>query len=201
VVAELIHSSESLSGDYDEEEDARSMPKGFRVKGMFFSRLVEELGGGFANVRTRLSDPPRDAYVAFRDYPSSDYTRVMAAAARRRYPDVGLREASRRLARDDMHVFGASTLGRVVLSVVGDARGALLKTPFVFEKLAPGEWRVDAHDVDARTVRIEFVPLYGRWEYTLGQLEGIVLHYEPATAIRVEELPNQHFCFDVRHTA
>ena len=197
---ELIRPSELLVGDYDEEEDARSIPRGYKVKGMFFSRLVEELDEKFSEVLPRLTDPPRGrGYVAFRDYSASDYTRLAAAAARKRYPGIGLREASRRLARDDFNVFAASTLGRVVLSVLGDARSALIKAPFVFERLAPGDWRVTACDLDPDTVRIEFVPLYGNWAYTLGQLEGIVLQYGSPPAIRVESLPQHHVRFDVRH--
>jgi len=82
-----------------------------------------------------------------------------------------------------------------------DARGALHKSPFVYEKLAPGDWRVVVTDLDERTLSMEFTPYYGRWEYALGQIEGIVLHYRPTSIVRVSELLDQSVRFEVEHRA
>jgi len=200
VPAHVIRSGQPLAGDFDIEQEARSIPGSNVVKGMFFNRMVELIGSGWDSVKPTLVDPPRGArYVTFRDYPQSDYMRVTGAAAKKRHFNVPLREGIRRLARDDFDVFSASTFGRVILAVVGDARAALHRVPYVYSKLAVGDYDIRVEDLDARTVRIEFAPLYGRWEYTVGQFEGIVLHfgYQPTT--RVEELPELRLRFDVEH--
>jgi uncharacterized protein (TIGR02265 family) len=200
---EPIHDSDALIGDYDLEASALAIPndRGLVVKGMFFHRHVDILGSEWDTVLETLAEPPRGGrYLAFRDYHSGDYVRVSGRAARKRYPGVGAREALRRLAREDFDVFATSTLGRVILSVITDARGALHKSPFVYEKLAPGDWRVVVTDVDERTLRMEFTPFYGRWEYTLGQVEGVVLHYRPTSVVRVSELSDR-ICFEVEHRA
>jgi len=189
-----------LAGDFDVEQEARLIPPSYVVKGMFFNRLVELVGTGWDTVKTTLVDPPRAArYVAFRDYPQSDYMRLSGAAARKRHFNVSMREGIRRLARDDFDVFSSSTFGRVILAVVGDARAALHRVPYVYSKLAMGDYDIRVDDLDPRTVRIEFAPLYGRWEYTVGQFEGIVHHfgYQPTT--RVEELPELRLRFDIEH--
>ena len=197
-----IRDCDALIGDYDLEASARSIPddRGLVVKGMFFHRHVDILGPEWNSVLETLAQPPRGGrYLAFSDYHSGDYVRVSGRAARRRYPGIGSREALRRLAREDFDVFASSTLGRVIMSVISDARGALHKSPFVYEKLAPGDWRVVVTDVDEHTLSMEYVPYYGRWEYALGQIEGVVLHYHPSSVVRVTELPDQRVRFEVEH--
>lgn len=196
----IVRSGESLAGDFDIEQEARSIPPSYVVKGMFFKRLVDLVGSDWDTVARSMIDPPRGGrYVPFRDYPQSDYSRLSAVAGRKRYPKVSLREAVRRVARDDFDVFGASTFGRVVLAVVGDARSALHRVPFVYSKLATGDWSITAIDLDGDVVRLEFAPLYGRWEYTLGQLEGIVQHYGSMPTTTVDDLGAHQLRFDVRH--
>ena len=194
-----LSSNQALSGDVDAEALARAIPKTNVVKGMFFTRHVSQLGAGFANVIPLLDAPPRfGKYVPFSDYLQSDYMRVMAAVARKSYARVGLREGMRRLGRDDFNVFGESTFGRVILAIVGDAKAALLKTPGIYMKMAPGDWTVTGEEIEESLVRIEFCPTYGSWEYQLGQLEGVVLKYgvEPTTTIT--DLPGSRLRYDMR---
>jgi uncharacterized protein (TIGR02265 family) len=194
-----LSTTQALSGDLDAEAVARAIPKTNVVKGMFFTRHVAQLGADFANVVPRLEAPPRfGRYVPFSDYLQSDYMRVSSAVAVKVYPRLGLREAMRRLGRDDFTVFGESTVGKVILAVVGDARAALLKTPGIYIKMAPGDWTVVGEEIDEHTVRIEFFPAYGSWEYQLGQLEGVVLKYNVSPTTTVTELPGPRVRFDVR---
>jgi uncharacterized protein (TIGR02265 family) len=193
-----VSSKQPLSGDLDAEAIARAIPKSNVVKGMFFARHVTQLGDEFPGVMTRLEGPPRlGRYVPFSDYLQSDYMRVITAVAAKVYPRTGLREAMRRLGRDDFSVFGESTFGRVILAVVGDAKAALLKTPGIYMKMAPGDWTATGEEIDENTVRIEFFPTYGSWEYQLGQLEGVVLKYgvEPTTTI--SEFPGGRIRYDI----
>jgi uncharacterized protein (TIGR02265 family) len=192
--------SDALVGSLDPEAVARAIPKSYIVKGMFFGRLLAQLGPGFDAIAPKLEAAPRlGRYVPFSDYPQSDYVRVSTATAQKVFPGVPLREAMRRLGREDFSVFSSSTVGKVILAVVGDARSALLRTPMIYMKMAPGDWVVTGEEISDKVVRIAFAPVYGTWEYQLGQLEGVVMNFggEPVTTIR--ELPNRRLEFDVQY--
>jgi uncharacterized protein (TIGR02265 family) len=189
-----------LPGGIDVEAVARQMPRSFLAKGMFFARIAAQLKEEFAALEPGLDAAPRlGRYLPFSDYPLSDYVRVSAAAAQKTYPKLPLREALRRLGRDDFGVFAGSTFGKVLLAAVGDARSVLLRTPIIYEKMAPGDWKVVAEELDADTVRLTFGPMYGGWEYQLGQLEGVVLSYGGSPRTTVTERPGRTVLFDIRH--
>jgi len=200
VLIETVRSGVVLRGIYDVDAEVASIPEGYAVKGMFFDRLLVVLGSDFENLRTVLHKPPeRGRYVAFRDYPGTDFVRLAAAAARKAYPHLGLREAIRRLALDDFRVFADSTLGKVTLAVASDARSVLKKVPFIYRSLAPGAWDISAEELDERTMRLDFRPFIGRWEYAVGQFEGAILHYGSRSIIHVSEHGEGHVSFDVEH--
>jgi uncharacterized protein (TIGR02265 family) len=166
---------------------------------MFFARLAGQLGDGFAELTPRLSAPPKlGRYVPFTDYPQADYVRLTAATAQKLYPSVALREGLRRLGRDDFNVLATSTIGKVILAAAGDARSVLLKAPFIYDKLSRG-LTVTGEALDEATVRISFSPVYGSWEYTLGQLEGAILNFGGTPVTTVSELPGKTVQFDVKH--
>lgn len=196
-----IRPATELTGGLAVEPLAAGIPKTYVVKGMFFSAHVAALGSAFAELVPRLDAPPRlGRYVPFSDYPQSDYLRVSAAAAEKAFPGMALREALRRLGRRDYSVFAESTLGKVILSVVGDSKTALLKIPGIYMKVAPGDWTVTGREIESSTVRIEFAPVYGTWEYQLGQLEGVVLNFGDQPLTVVTELPGKKLRFDVSFT-
>jgi uncharacterized protein (TIGR02265 family) len=197
----VVQPGDVLVGDIDLETQVREMPRSYLVKGMFFARLVDQLGADWSLVEGQLLQAPRGGrYVSFKDYPQADYMRLSVALARKLHPRQSVREAVRRVARKDFDVFAASTFGKVVLAVVGDARGALLKTPFVYGKMTSGDQVVEGFELDPRTVRLEFRPHYGSWEYVLGQLEGVAAHYGRPPVITVSELPEQTLRFDIEHS-
>jgi uncharacterized protein (TIGR02265 family) len=201
MLVESVQSGVALHGSYDVEAEVRTVPSGYEIKGMFFDRLMVVLGSDFDEVRSKLSKPPeRGRYVAFRDYPGGDFVRLVAAAGRKAYPRVGLREAIRRLAVDDFKVFSGSMVGKVTLAVVSDARSILRKVPFIYRSLAPGKWDISAEELSEQIVRIEFRPFIGRWEYAVGQFESAVLHFGPRSLIHVSQLGNGHVRFDVEHS-
>ncbi len=178
-----------LSGSFDAEACAREIPSSFVLKGMFFSRFVRDLGSDWSDLAPSLDAPPKNGrYVAFSDYPQRDFVRIYCRVARKSFARYDLSEAVRRLAREDFHVFAESTFGKVVLALVRDARSALHRVPFVYSKVAPGEFRMHAEDIDDRTVRIVVDPHHGNWEYQLGQFEGIVLAFDATPRISVERV-------------
>jgi uncharacterized protein (TIGR02265 family) len=200
VTASVIRPGVQLLGELDIEAELRDFPRSYFVKGMFFTRLVEQLGSDWDLLEGQLVNAPRGGrYVSFKDYPQVDYMRISVALARKLHARQSIREAMRRLARDDFEVFASSTFGKVVLAVVGDARSALLKTPYVYTKVTSGYQTIEAVELDADTVRIDFLPHYGAWEYTVGQLEGVVGHYGREPTITVQAFPQRKLCFDVKY--
>jgi len=200
MLLETVYSGKPLLGSYDPEEEARSISPSYVVKGMFFDRLVVVLDKDFEAAAKTLDQPPaKGRYVAFSNYPGRDFARLAAAAARKVYPRLGLREAVRRVALDDFKVFSQSMVGKVTLAVASDARSILNKVPFIYRSLAPGDWDIAAEDLNERVVRLDFRPFAGRWEYAIGQFEGAVLHYHPRSVIHVHQLDGGHIRFDVEH--
>ena len=104
----------------------------------------------------------------------------------------------RRLARRDFHVFTESTLGKVILAVIGDARGALHQIPNVYEKVAPGDQRVVVENLPDGRVRLDFLPNLGVYAYQLGQLEEIVAHFGARPTTDVFLGPDDLCRFEIR---
>lgn len=174
------------------EEFVNLVPRSFRVMGLFLQPLVEKVGRErFEAMRWDLEEPPRrQRYLPFRDYPQSDHDRLLAVLSRAEYPTLPEAEAVRRLARHDMELFTGSTFGKVILTMVGDARSALEHVPTVYAKVAPGTKVTVGHD--GPVIWLDFAPLYGLWGYQLGQVEGIVGYFGARTSVEVEEDPEEH---------
>lgn len=176
-----------------------TVPANFTIKGMFFKRFVERLGADFAAIARELESPPPDGkYIAFKAYSQRDYTRLAMATARKTFPTLPLREAMRRLGRDDMTTFADSVIGKVVLAMARDARTTLHRMPDAYAGTAP-EMRLRAEELDARTVRIVVEPLHGSLEYILGQVEGIVLAFDKRPMVTVRNLGQGNVALDVQH--
>jgi uncharacterized protein (TIGR02265 family) len=194
-----INSAERLDGPLDHEALIAAFPVSYTVKGMFFSRIIEALGSEWPKLEPQLLAAPRlGRYVPFSDYPQADYLRLFVALAHKRFPRMSPREAVRRVARDDLETFAGSVIGKVVLALAGDARTTLLRVPDAFARVTKGGF-VSARELDERTVRLEFESFRGCTEYTLGQIEGIVLHYGSMPTVSSEELAPGHRVFDVTH--
>lgn len=165
------------------------IPPSYRVRGLLFARLLESLEPAiWQGLAPSLREPPpRGHYVAFQSYPYADYHELLLATAGARFPSLNQCEAIRRLARDDFTTFAESVLGRVSLKLVSGPKSALLRLPGIYEAMASGEWRVDATELDDRTVRVSFEQYFGVWPYQLGQVEEVVrrLGGEPFIDVRV----------------
>lgn len=189
----MVDATTVLSGDIDFDAMLARYPEQDCVKGMFFARRVELLGG-IGEHLGRLRAPPRlGRYVPFVDYPLRDYMFLVGKTVERRYNDVGSREGLRRLAREDLRIFGDSVLGRVMLEVAGDAHAALLASPKAYAAVATGV-RLVAESVSPTQVSLSFHHVFGAWEYNLGQIEGIVAHYgvKPSCTIYPHSAATNH---------
>lgn len=195
----VIRPTDVLDHTIDLQARIDEVPREWEVSGMFFSRLVTAVGPGWRERLTGLERPPRTGrYIPFKAYPQRDYSRFIAAAAERKYRDLPVPEAIRRIARADFDVFAKSTFGKVVLAAVGDARAALHKAPMVYAKVAPGFERFTTADLNDDVVRIDFQPQLGFWEYQVGQWEGIVSHWYPHVEIAARQLEDRLVQYDVK---
>lgn len=178
--------STPLDSAPDPEARFQRFPSSYTIKGMFFSRPIEILGADYNALLPQLKRPQSGGrYLAFRDYPQEDYSRISHAAATRRWPHVSVAEAMRQLARDDIRIFGASRLGRVVLAMTGDVTSSLLKLPEMYGmSLKGGE--VTAETVQ-EGVKLEFRDFLGWVDcYPVGTVEGLVLHYGQEPEVEIE---------------
>lgn len=176
-----------------------TIPPESTVKGMFFRRLADMLGSEYEPLSGTLDAPVKDGkYVAFREYPQRDYARMIAATSRKRFPFLSGSEALRHVAREDFKIFAESIIGRVIISVTGDARAALMRVPDAYKAIVPAA-TVRALDVDPHMVRLSFEPLMGFLGYTLGQLEGVVLAFEGAPLTTIRAIKGGGHTFDVVH--
>jgi uncharacterized protein (TIGR02265 family) len=199
VFDQLLTTETELEGPLDVDPIADAIPASFKVKGMFCKRFVEVLGAEFTAMLPRLETPPRGGnYVAFKDYSQRDYCRLAAAAAHKRFPSVSRREAVRLMSRDDLKMFSDSMLGRVVLTIAGDAHSTIHRLPEIYARVAPG-MTLRCTDLDQRTTRVLVEGHVGMIEYTLGQIEGIVLAFGGKPTSIVRELSQRVLAFDVTH--
>lgn len=184
-----IRADVPLVGDVDAEERFARFPDSFRMKGMFFSRMIA-LGGHatFLEIQPRLRDKPRlGRYLPFSDYPQVDFSRLAHHVAVTRYPNVDVVEAMRRLAREDVRTFAASAVGSVMLALVGgDPRTALLKLPDMYAaSLKGGE--VTARLLADGAVELSYRSFYGWLDcYPIGHIEGLAAHCGRGCEIEAE---------------
>lgn len=179
-----VHSDTMLRGRVDLEK-VLAVPEAFTVKGMFFRRAVKVLGGELQKHREALW-VPTDRYLTFRDYPQHDHALLSYHAAIAAHPGVSQREALRRYAKDDIHDFADSMLGKVTMSMVGDPVKALGHIPSVYNKVAPGPWEFTRLDEDGDFI-LRFGQMTGDWSYQVGQFEGIVAFYGGTSIIEVDD--------------
>jgi uncharacterized protein (TIGR02265 family) len=178
---------DALGGDVDLDALLDETPTYFTVKGMFIGGVAAELSQKvWKDLQAKLEAPPKlGRYVPFSDYPVRDFQRVMGALARSRYADVGTREGFRRAGRKTFPTFiGGSTIGKVMVSVVGSAQGALLKYPDSYHLAAKGGIAT-AQATGPTSVSVRWDEYSGSSEFALGLLEGVVLHYGGRPRARV----------------
>lgn len=192
-----VNPSTPLNAALDPEERIARAAPDITVKGMFIAPHAEAVGAAFRSIAPLLLRPPRDGrYVSYLDYPLADYYRLVFAGAARAYPRLALSEACRLAARAHIQAFAASTVGKVMLSMITDARGALLALPQMFARGSQGIG-VEAAPRDY-SVRVEMRRIGGVQDCSaIGTIEGCVLFYGSEPTIEVELLSTEHAAYDV----
>lgn len=185
-----------LQGDIDLLATLSLMPREFTIRGMFFTRYVASMGEEWEKLCPELDAPAKHGrYHAFESYPIRDYLRVFDRVARARFPG-STREAFRLLARGEVEVFAASTLGKVTFSLTADPGALLVRYVELFKVLTTGP-EMKGGRIGARRVTITH-PIYrGAWEQGLGVVEGIVLAFDEQPRVEVDVDDARKVVFDV----
>jgi len=179
--------SQPLLGDYDIEASVREIPKDHVMKGMFFSRYLKALGSRYRFIEEKLEAPPRlGKYLPFSFYPFRDFMRIFDAAARQSYPEISIREAHRREARNEVDVFVESTLGKVTFSLVENPQTALARYPEIFRVLVQGP-KVRLTRTGKYQVTIDYKQHYGSIGYTIGVIEALVSNFDATPELAVDD--------------
>ena len=124
-----------------------------------------------------------------------DYVRVFDRVARARFPG-STREAFRLLARGEVEVFAASTLGKVTFSLLREPGATLLRYPDILKVMIRGV-EVEAERVGARHVAVRHPQYRGSIEQGIGVVEGLVQTFDEEPCVEVTMDMDRGVVFDV----
>lgn len=175
------------------EEDWRaaveSVRPGHRIRGMFIAPIAGLLSAeAKARVLATLDEPPRGGlFVPFTSYSRRDYLRIVLAVAEAGDTSLTMAERLRRISRSDFETFGASVLGLAVRTAVRTSKAAVLRTPWVYDTVAPADdGKVTGGELDDGRLELRFNTYPICWPYHLGQIEGMVQSFGDTCEVDVE---------------
>ena len=171
-----------------------NIPRDYALKGMFFTRFVDETWSELEN--ELLEPPPNGKYLAFEWYPMSDCLRVFDRFARMRFPGA-TREAYRLLARGEVEVLAATTLGKVTFSMLREPEAAMLRCAELFKEALS---RGPTYTVESSPgcVTVIFDDFVSPTEQMLGALEGFAMAFDLVPSVDVEIYERRRAIFRVR---
>lgn len=158
-------------------------PRDGTVKGMFFSRIIDE-------TRARASKPfDARGHFPFSSYPLADWLTLLYNAARAAYPTEPVRSGLRRLGRSMYPTFAESMIGKVVFSIAGNSVMRALP-------LYPKIWSVISNhgtaEIDELTPGRVVIRLRNVWDYLdsfqFGSLEGGMGFFGIAASVKIASL-------------
>jgi serine/threonine-protein kinase len=163
------------------------LPPDATGKGMFFSRLLE-IGAParpalelfvLAGVRQRR-------YVAFGDYPMSDYLKLAVTVAREVHRGAPLGEALRRLGRSTPETMMASHIGRTLFGVLGlDAESVVLAAGKAYQIAANfGALTVERDGPDRFLLHARGLPFFLE-TFQVGAFEALLAYCKVRGRVRI----------------
>jgi uncharacterized protein (TIGR02265 family) len=187
----VLHHGEPLKGDVDLGAAVAATPETASTKGIFFVDLLAMLPPRDREaLATTLNAPPRlGRYLPFTSYPVRDLLRLIDAAARHRFATLAPREGYRRLGRTGFATFCETTMGKVMMSVIGDPMAAAKKYPEAY-RLVTNAPPVTTVEIGKAHARMTFERYVGVCEYDLGFMEAAVLHFGCTPTLTVDHGPD-----------
>lgn len=159
--------SPDFAAPLDVDEAIRAAPAEATVKGMFLQAALDDVRAA------GLTLPTTESYKPFKDYPVTEFCRVLADCARLLHPDVPLREAMRRMGRRAFPTFKETLLGRVLFGVLGNHLTAVLRSSARWLELSQSHGRLVVQDIDDGHAVLKFSNVYTFLDsYHVGLIEG-----------------------------
>jgi uncharacterized protein (TIGR02265 family) len=154
-----------------------TIPANATVKGMFVEALA-----------ARLPNRPRPRYVAFKDYPLGEYMQLLVDGAKALHPKATLREGLRRIGQDVYPVFVQSTVGRVLLGVLGDDVAAILRTASRAYRVSLSIGSVRTTEVSEGRAIVALEDMYAFPDcYQVGVFEGAIMAVGKRPRVRIRK--------------
>jgi len=177
----VVTPDSQLTSDFDMAERTATATPRDTIKGMFFPRVEAMITARDPSWRTT-------EHVSFRDYPLTDYFRLVSTAAQLTHPDVPFSEAVRRIAGADFSAFANTRVGRISLAFMGDALTTLDQSDYLYNIVLKGQAHiVSEREGDVVTIRYRSYP--GPVEaYPLGTIESTLRHFGKGWRITIEHL-------------
>lgn len=154
----------------DVEAFLAAVPEGITVKGMFYTRLMDELE------RFGFKRGP-EKYSAYRDYPMEGMLALELDAAKKLYPEEPIRNALRKLGWIAYASFAESMVGRMVFGVLDNNPAAIVRVAGKGYKYSMSRGRAETIESSDSHAIIRIVDVWNFSDcYQVGVIEGGLNH-------------------------
>lgn len=172
-----------LDAPLDLEARLAQVPAAASLKGMFLQSVADE-----ARAASGVT-AGRGRWVAFKDYPISEFLKLLVECGKLTHPRASPREGIRRLGARAYPTFAESTVGRVIMSVAGSNFDLALRQ-------APRIYAVSGNTTTAQVTRVgdghAIVHLRSAWDFPeswqVGVFEGAMRIFRRTGTVRVRTL-------------
>ncbi|MGZ3416667.1 MAG: DUF2378 family protein [Polyangiales bacterium] len=176
------------SDHFDIAEHVAQVRPGTTIRGIFIRDLVSRAEA--AGVRTELfalAGVPRRPYLAFTEYPLTDWVRLLLAAGRVLHRDVTWAEGLRRMGHGAMPAFLTTRVGAMIFNAFApDLERMLLQAPKVYRVITTAG-QVSAERAGPRHVQLFYEGFPGMLDsHQVGVIEGVLRHYREPARVQVD---------------
>ena len=171
-----------MTGPLDVDAYVALVQPGATVKGMQFQALLDECGAHGRPIAGRR-------YVAFRDYPGTEFVELLALTAERVWPDQPPREGLRRLGRIAYPTLRRSLLGKVLFGALGNDVPKLWTLITKGYALSGSTGKATVLELESLAVIVRLEDMYSFIDaWHVGILEGAVIAYESMPTVKIRKL-------------